>query len=208
MAATADAQPSPSRPGVELALGVSWTPAIALTTRDAVETSRSGGAYRLFAAESELRRSTAYFGRVAFPVNQRWRIETAFSYARPVLAVRVSADIEGAEDSEPTEQFQRFQVDGGVVALMGSAAPERRTVPFVTAGASYLREIHAGQTLAANGHGYFAGGGIRRRLMTRAGVETIGVRLEARAVVRARGLASDGRLHVAPAVSAALFLRF
>ena len=87
---------------------------------------------------------------------------------------------------------------GEVLALVGRS------------GAGYLRELENGGTLVVTGRTYDAGAGMKFALASRrtGWWKGIGVRVDARAVVRQKGVTLDGRAHTSPAVGAALFVRF
>ena len=192
----------------ELTTGVWWSAPMGFSTPDALEVDRNGEPSRLFAAESGVDGAFGIGAAAAFRLTDRWQIEAGAIYSRPALSVQLSDDIEDAESATAEEDLHRIQIDAGVLVRLGSA--ERRNQPFASAGVSYLRELHEGQTLADNGQAVFAGGGFKRVLRSKpdALVDVMGLRFEARLVVRTGGINLDDRTHVTAAAAAALFLRF
>jgi hypothetical protein len=126
------------------------------------------------------------------------------------LRTVVSHDTENSTDAVATETVKQYMVGGGVVWYL---APRRATAhvrPFVAAGASYLRQLHEAATVVTTGQTYYIGGGAKVLFASRPrkSLKTVGVRLDARAVVRTKGITFDGRRSLLPALGASLFVRF
>ena len=83
-------------------------------------------------------------------------------------------------------------------------------MPFVTGGVGHLRQMHEERTLSRPGCTISVGGGVKWLLFARPRglVNAIGVRVDARAVVRTKGVAFDDGGHASPAVGASAFVRF
>jgi hypothetical protein len=83
-------------------------------------------------------------------------------------------------------------------------------LPFLSAGAGYLRHLHEGDTFVQGGQIYSVGGGVEVPLLTRGAkrVSSVGLRADARAVVRSHGAAVDGRSHLSPALGVSAYLGF
>jgi hypothetical protein len=201
------AQPAPGR--VEVSVGWARTGAISFASPDALEEDRAGNPYILFTADSELRRAAGYGARIALRLGGRLHAETGISYSKPELVVRVGSDVEDAEAISITETISQLHVEAAILAELTPARPGRRTVPFVTAGAGYLRELHEGQTLVVDGRSYFLGAGVKRFLTIRPGwLKAVGVRADGRIAIRSKGVAFDERVSLAPAFGGSLFVRF
>ncbi len=67
---------------------------------------------------------------------------------------------------DAVERLDQYLIDGGVVIRLNEFRMEG-WVPFVTAGAGYLRQLHEGLTLSEHGHLFYVGGGVRRVLLLR-----------------------------------------
>ena len=201
---------TPADGRVEVSVGTSWTGAIAFPVPDALEEDRDGNPFRLFAADSELRPAAGYGGRIALRLGGRLQVETGLSYSEPDLVVHASSDVEGAEALSITETISQFQIEAAMVAALTPWRPGQRNVPFVTAGAGHLRELHEGQTLVVSGRSYFLGGGMKRVLKIRQGswLKAAGVRVDGRLVARSKGAGFDERVHLAPVFGGSLFVRF
>jgi hypothetical protein len=195
---------------LEVGGGVRRYGAMSLGASEANETAPGGSAFRLFTTESQLNGPTAFEARIALRLSDRWALEANGSYGTPVLSTRIGSDVEGIPDVTATESVQQFTIEGAVVRELQRWQLGRRTVPFVSAGAGYMRHLHERQTLAESGALYYLGAGANIILIARpdARLTVIGVRLDARAVFRAGGAAFDDDAHVAPTAGATLFVRF
>jgi len=212
-AATAVAQPASAMPGrLELAAGLLWSGAQGLGSRDANLTTGTGATLRVFSSTSDLLAVAGVEARAGAKVGRAIEVEALASYASPQLRTRVSNDTENSTGATITERLQQYNVGAGVVWYLPSRRSGSRVKPFATAGASYLRQLHEAATLAATGQTYHVGGGAKILLASRTrkgkGWKAVGVRLDARAVVRTKGITFDGRRSISPAAGASLFARF
>lgn len=200
----------PSAPRLEVSAAVSWIGAISQDIPDAFEEDRDGKPYLLFATESEIRQAVAYGARIGLRLTGRLHVETGVFYSKPELVVHVSEDVEGAEDATVGDAISQFQVDVGMLAQLTRVRPGQRTIPFATAGAGYLRELHEEQTLLVTGRSYYLGGGLKRILTIRQGssLRAAGVRVDGRLVARSKGAGFDDRVHLAPSFGGSLFFSF
>jgi hypothetical protein len=97
-----------------------------------------------------------------------------------------------------------------LVHLRGLPFSGQRTVPFILAGAAYLRQLHEENALVETGQVYFAGGGVKHLFALRPGsrLAGLGIRADARVCYRRNGFSFDNPSHVYPAVSGGLFIAF
>jgi hypothetical protein len=119
-------------------------------------------------------------------------------------------DLEGAPAITVAERIDQYGVDAGVVFMVHELGIGDRTLPFVTAGVGYLRQLHEGQTVVEQGHFYHAGGGIKHWLVARnAGlVRGAGLRADARMLFMAGGISFDDGPRTHAAISGSVFLTF
>jgi hypothetical protein len=191
---------------VEAAVGVLWTGASTVSTRDANETSGAGNTFRLFASRMDLASAPGLEGRLAIRLTPRLQVEGLGSFAKPRLETRIANDFEGAAAARLREQTLQITIQAAAnfnLSRSGSGL-------FLTAGGGYLRQLHEGHTVVATGQSYFGGGGWR---VYTGGSESglfkaVGMRADARAVVQSGGVAPDGGTHIAPAAGVSLFLGF
>lgn len=209
----AHAQQSSVVPGrLEFDAGIVWAGAQALGTRDATLTTGTGSTLRLFSTTSDLLSATGFEGRVAVKVTRTIDAHVSVSYAKPQLTTRVTNDLENSTGATTSEVVQQYVVGGGIDWYVASRRSGSRIRPFIGGSAAYLRQLHEGATLVATGQSYDVGGGVKlllaARTRPRQRIGAAGVRLDARVIVRTKGIAFDGRRSVAPAAGASLFVRF
>ncbi len=176
---------------------------------DATAATPGGGSFRLFSSSATLGAAPGVDARIGVRLTDRLQIEGAGSYGMPRLRTSVANDIEAgaATIMEPTKQLL---VEGSVLVSFKPWRADRRRAPFVAGGAGYLRQLHEGATLVQTGPTFHAGGGVKFAMVNRSRtrLKSVGLRLEARALARPGGVALDGRMHLAPALGAGLFLAF
>jgi opacity protein-like surface antigen len=207
-ASAANAQTTDDGGRFEIAAGVTWTGHMSLGAAAATETAASGS-FTLFSTSTELAAAPGVEVRFGVRLTPVLELEASSSYAQPRLQTAVSGDAENGASVTASESVRQYTVDGAVVANMRGWRIRNRATPFVLAGAGYLRELHEGETLAASGQNFFAGGGVKYALMSRPhGLKGVGVRAEARALARREGVAFDSRLRVTPVLAASLFVSF
>ena len=209
---TAAAQPSPAfGPGrIEVALGAVWIGQLALGSNDANETTPTGGNLRIFTTSTDLSSVAGLEARVAVRLLQSLEAEVEGSYGTPRLNVTISSDIENAPRVTATESVQQYTVGAGVVWYVPLHLASSRLAPFVSGGGGHLRQVHEAQTVVDTGQYYHVGGGLKWLLFARprGPVNAVGLRVDARAVVRVKGVAFDDGGHASPAVGASAFIRF
>jgi len=201
--------PAPFPGRFEVAAGTRWIGRTRLGTLDATETGSGGARFRLFSTESDLEAAIGPEARVGVRLTRLLQAEASMFYSTAQLSTRISSDVEGGEPVRVTEPVKQFLIEGAIVAHLTRWRLGRWGVPYVAAGAGYLRQLHE-ETLIETGQSYHVGGGLNCLLKTWGGgrAKAVGVRADARAGVRVKGVAFDDRLHVAPTFGASLFLRF
>ncbi len=194
----------------EFGVGVRWTGGASLGPVAAGEATPSGSAFSLFSSHTTFGSTTGVEGRFGARLTRWLHVETAASYGRPQLTTSITGDFEGAPSTSAAESLVQVRVEGGVLVPLRHARIGTRAVPFLAAGAGYLRELHEGQTIVETGRSYYVGGGLNYALKVRPArrFDTIGVRLDARASIKSGGISLDGATHVAPSFGTSLFVRF
>ena len=210
-ASAAHAQPASPEPGrLELSIGSLWVGRQALGSTSANETTGAGGTFALFHASTELASLRGLEGRVGVRVWRGVEAELVASYGKPQLKISIDTDTENAAPVTAVETIQQITVGAGVVWSVPYRPWGGRLVPFVTAGAGYLRQLHQSHTLVDTGETYHLGGGVKYLFLSRpaARFKGLGVRAEGRAVAGTKGIAIDHRVHMSPALTASIFVRF
>jgi hypothetical protein len=211
-AAPARAQSQSPLPGrIEAAFGVVWIGSANFGSMDANETTGTGADFRLFSSSTELASTAGLDGHVSLRVTKSFEAEAFGSYTKPERQVSISSDAETSNAPLTVSDTIRGFAIGGA-ALWYPPAPRlgSRVRLFVRGGLAYLRDLENDGTLIVTGRAYEAGAGVKLMLTSRDSGwwKGIGARLDARAVVRQKGVAPDDGSHVSPAVGAALFVRF
>ena len=207
-ASAAEAQTATGDGRFEVSGGVTWTSHLSLGSIGATETAASGG-FTLFSTSTELAAAPGVEVRLGVRLTPVFEVEGSSSYSQPRLQSTISGDFESSTTITASEVVHQYTVDGALVANIARWRMGDRTMPFVLAGAGYIRDLHEGETLAVSGQRYFAGGGIKYLLVSRPHrLKGVGVRVDARALAQRKGVAFDGRLRVTPTLAASLFLRF
>jgi hypothetical protein len=174
-----------------------------LGNSDADLTPNTGGSgpFTLFTTDNQVRPAFGLLARVGFIVTPSLVIEGGMRFARPVYEVRASDDTENAPDTTIEETLSQYVFDASVVWSLGSN--DRRVVPFVFAGAGYLRELHEEASLVDEGVEYHAGGGLRWWFAPR-----LGLRAEGGISIRDGGFDFEDGPRVVPVVSGSVVFRF
>ena len=207
----ARAQSTGADPGrIELSAGALWVGHQALGSTAANETTSTGTSLRLFSTSSDLAGAAGFEGRVGVRLSHALVATAEASYSKPQLRVSITNDIENSTAVTAIETMQQFMIGGAVVWYLPYRFGASRVAPFVTAGGGTLRQLHEAATLVATGRYYQFGGGVTHLFASRPNhrLKGLGLRAEARAIVRQQGVAFDTRAHLAPTLAAALFARF
>jgi Outer membrane protein beta-barrel domain len=201
------ADPAASR--FEVGIGAAWIGRTPLGDSAATETTAPGSRATLFSLSSELASAGEITAHAGVRITPAWRVEAALSYSKPELRIGLAGDTEAAPPVTAVESIQQYMIGGNVLWFVPRLR-RPRLEPFVIGGGGYLRQLHEAATLVETGRYYDIGGGVSWLLATGRHFHTsgAGLRVDARAVVRSRGVAFDGGSRTSPAVGASLFLRF
>jgi hypothetical protein len=194
----------------ELGGGVLWAGRANTGAEDATETSADGSRFRLFSSSQSFAPAIGIETRFGVRLTRALQLEGNASFSKPQLEAQLTSDVEGIPDVTATQTVTQWTITGAVTADLGRWRIGRSGVPFVSVGGGYLRQLHEGRTLVETGGIFHFGGGVNF-LLTRADarrMKGLGLRVDARAVVRTGGVTIDDRLRVAPVLGASLFVRF
>lgn len=213
-AASASAQTATDRPirQIEATFGAGLLGGTGLGGADANlrGNTSSRQPFTLFATSSDVGRAPMWHARVAFSLTRRLVLEGSLARSSPEIRVATTADIEGAAPMTIAETVDQYFIDAAVLVMLDELRIGRQAVPFVAAGAGYLRQLHEGQTLVEQGEVYHAGGGIKYWLLARkaGAVRTAGLRGDATVYFLRRGISFDGSLKSHVAISGGAFVGF
>jgi hypothetical protein len=164
--------------------------------------------FRVFTTDTRLSRAVAFEGRLGYRLLPRVTVEGRASLGRPTQRTTVTGDVENAASATVAERLSHYALDAGVVTPLPGARLGS-VVPFVTAGAGVLRQIHEGRVLVETGPTYYVGGGLRHTWRTRPSgfVNIVGVRADARLDVLAGAPMNDATRR-RPSVGLSLYAGF
>jgi hypothetical protein len=155
----------------------------------------------LFQTDSHVLSAPGVSVHAGMSVTRRLFVLGDFQYSRPRLRTHLSADFEGAPDTNAYTTVSSYLFGGGVEYRFAAG----KWVPFVSGGAGQVREVPKGGDVLTSVD-IHAGGGVRRALTH--GRHPLGLRGEALATFRSRGVGFDSNHHVVPSVSAGVTWRF
>jgi hypothetical protein len=213
-AGSAFAQGADERPirRPEVSIGGGWFGGAALGAADANLRANASPpqSMRVFSTSTRMAGAPTLQADVAFSFNRRWAVEGSVLRSNPDLRSSVSGDAEGAPALTVVERIDQYVIDARVVIMLDEVRLGRRTIPFATAGAGYLRQLHEGHTVIDEGRIYHVGGGLKHWLLARDSglLKAAGVRLDARLYVLTSGITFDDNPRPQGAISGSAFVTF
>ncbi len=199
---------------LEIAAGGLWLGGASLGEGDAALLSNGTGAtptpYRLFTTHGRFAGAPGIEARVGVALSRTWSVEASVVFARPEVRTAVSGDVEQAAALTARERIDQYFIDVGMVRHLRRWTFGGRAVPFLAAGAGYLRQLHQDRYLVESGQVYRAGGGMTFWLHARDhGVgRAVALRLDGRAHVPRGALRVARPTRVHPAVSGTVVVVF
>ena len=166
--------------------------------------------YRVFSTASRMTPGGSVQVRVGFALSRRLAVEGGGVFSRPAIRTSVSADVEGAPAVTVDERVDQYFIEASLLVRLDEIRLGSRTIPFLSGGAGYLRQLHQGLTFIDEGHLYHLGGGVKHWLFARdrGFVRAAGLRADGRVYVLVSGISFDGRPRPHAAASGSFFLAF
>ena len=143
--------------------GVIWTNGFTGADR-AAELTRNGessGGFDLFTSEPEMANGAGAGARLGYYLSRSVSVEGGLRYSKPRLSYRLSGDAEEAVAVTAEETLTRYVFTGSLVMHFRQATATQRLIPFIAAGAGYIRDLHEGNELVETGTEYHVGGGVK-----------------------------------------------
>jgi hypothetical protein len=162
----------------------------------------------LFTAKSRITSATSPELQIGFAATKRLAVEFGFAFTRPHIGVAIDGDQEAPSQELPGEELHQYLIGGGVTwqVPIGMGA---RLAPFVSGGASFLRQLHEDRTLAETGQVYYAGAGARYWLRGgHARGRALGLRGDARMNFRREGIDFEDKMRTYPTFSLSVVVGF
>ena len=206
--AAAQTKPAAPKKQKEFVLGLTIPGPTSLGETTAELLNSSGNPITLLRAKNSLGWGFGLETSVGWELKKSLWLEAAGSWTRTSLKSDIREDFEGAQGDEVSSPVSRFVLEAAMVRYFrekGSGAW------FLRVDGGWMRETAGGATLT--GDGFIGGGGLgyRRWFKTngKGGVKRMGMRFEARAVVRSGGLSlGESSVHVGPGFAAHLVWGF
>jgi hypothetical protein len=211
VSAAAQTARSNSRERFEVSVGGMWLGGTEVGTTQAELRANNvtPTPFRLFSADTRAAAAPGWEARIGYWLTPSIAVDGGVTRIRPELRTRISADAEGAAALTAAEHLDQYFIDARVVWLLEKFRFRRHTVPFVSGGVGYLRQLHEGRTLVETGQVYQAGGGIRQQLWTDVGwFRAVGVRFDGRVYVLVDGVGLEDHAKTHGAVTGAVFVTF
>jgi hypothetical protein len=166
--------------------------------------------FRLFSVDSRVAAGPTVHVKAGYALTRRFMVEGGLTLSHPELRSSVSNDVEAAPPITIAERVDQYGIDASLVVMIHELAIGGRTLPFVSGGAGYLRQLHEGQTVVEQGHLVHAGGGVKHWLLARERgfLNGAGVRVDARLYLISGGIAFEDRPRPHGAASGSVFLAF
>ena len=210
--ASAQATLDPPTRRLEVDFGGGLIAAADLGTTDANLTANRATRqpFRLFSTETQVGAAPSLHVRAGFAFTRRYSIEGGVAFSRPELQSSTSNDLEGAAPLTIVEGIDQYFFDASVVVTLDQWRMGRGTLPFVAAGAGYLRQLHEGFTVIEHGQVYHAGGGVKHWLRARRDrpIKGFGLRADARVNFLVGGISFGGGPRSHLAISGSMFVVF
>jgi hypothetical protein len=166
--------------------------------------------FRLFSVDSRLDAAPTFHVVAGFAFSRRFGVEAGLTVGHPELRASISNDVEAAPPITIAERIDQYSIDAGLIVMIRELTIGGRTLPFVSGGAGYLRQLHEGQTVVEQGFVLHAGVGAKHWLLARdqGFISGAGLRVDARLYLMSGGIAFDDRPRPHGAVSGSIFLAF
>jgi hypothetical protein len=197
---------------LEMDAGGGWLGGAGLGSNDANlrAAAATPAPFRLFSVDTNQESAPTFHVRAAFAFTPRFGVEGGLTFGHPELRASVSNDVESAPPITVAERIDQYSIDASIIVLIRELALSQRTLPFVSGGAGYLRELHEGQTVVEQGRVFHLGGGVKHWFMARdqGFISGAGIRIDARLYLMSGGIAFDDRPRPHGAVSGSVFVSF
>ena len=209
-----DADPALRAHRFTVLLGGSWVGGYPIGENTALIRSNQPGTLTpegipLFHAESSFEHAFGTEARVGFALTRTLAVEAGASFAQPNLAVDISQDSESGPVRIADEHVTEFIIDLNVNWQVPGFRVGPHGRPYVLAGGGYLRQLYEDRIKVETGSVAYVGGGVR--YWFRGGDAThraLGLRAEARLLMRRGGIDLANDLRSSPVINLFGFLGF
>lgn len=204
----------PGRPGsFEISVGgeLLAPQTLGSTTATMTSNNQQGTSYNYFVVGGTRVAAPAFRGRIGYNITPVFTVEGSLVVSRGNVQGNVSADAENAPPLTVAERMTQYFVDVSALAhLRHLTFSNGAGVPFLEAGAGYLRQMHEGNLAMNTGQIYHFGGGVTYLLSKRPASKLTGiaVRADARVYIPRKGYSFGNSQQVFAAVGGSLLFAF
>jgi opacity protein-like surface antigen len=210
--ASAQTAAPPAAGRVEVDAGGGWLGGARVGARDANlrAATAAATAFRLFSVDSRFAAAPTFHVKAGYTFTRSLGVEGGLTLSHPELRASITNDAEAAPPITIAERIDQYSIDASLILLLRDLALGGRTVPFVSGGVGYLRQLHEGQTVVEDGHLVHAGGGVKHWLMTRdrGFISGAGLRVDGRLYLMSGGIAFEDGPRPHGAISGSVFVAF
>src|SRR5262249_31323962 len=139
--------------------GPMWIGGTGFGASSATETMPGGSRFALFMTTTELGSALGFEARVGVRMTDSIDVGVEGSYSAPTLRTTISSDAENGTPNTATVDVDQIMIGGWVGVRLTGLRLWRQGVPFVEAGAGYLRQLYDTGQLAVSGQTFHVGGG-------------------------------------------------
>jgi hypothetical protein len=171
---------TPHTGSLEIGGGITWSGGVTgpTNTAELTRNGQSSGGFDLFTADGEMKGRAGVRGAVAVFLSNRIAVEGGFRFSQPAVTYRLSGDAEEAAAVTAQENLTRYLFTGSLVVHLRRMSSGVSAVPFIAAGAGYVRDLHQGNELMETGREFHGAVGLKYWFNSTA-PQRLGVRGEA-----------------------------
>jgi hypothetical protein len=166
--------------------------------------------FRLFSVDSRVAAAPTFHVKAGYAFTRRFGVEGGLTFGHPELRASITNDAEAAPPITIAERIDQYSVDASLIVMIRELAPGGRTLPYVSGGAGYLRQLHEGRTVVEEGQVVHAGGGVKHWLVARdrGFINGAGLRVDARLYLMSGGVTFEDGPRPHGAISGSVFVAF
>lgn len=153
----------------------------------------------------------AFRGSIGYNLTSMFSVEGGLVLSRGDVRADISSDTEATTPPSPVERLTQYFVSvSALVHLHQAAFDNGAGVPFLEAGAGYLRQMHENSTAGNTGQIYHFGGGVTYMFSKRPAsrLTGLGLRVDGRVYVPRKGYSFGTSQQVFGSVGASLLVAF
>jgi len=193
-------------PRFELDVAGVFTAPVTLGQSTATYRRPDGSLFALFRTEDHAAAAPGAEIHAGVGIASRIAVEGTVGWSQSELRSEITSDVEGATGDVLSERITRFKAEGSVLCTLVQRGP---TSFFARGGVGVMRELSSDGIYAVTGTIGNAGAGVKYWKQTASGRRRVGLRIEGRAAIRARGISvGSSTVVIAPEVSGGVMFGF